>query len=70
MLHRLFHLSGRTLLLTPLYRWYAGDFEQVSGHVLDYIAGQIEALEIGDRPTIRWLDYDWRLNSRSNRRAR
>jgi hypothetical protein len=56
--------------LTPIYKWYAGDFEQVSGGVLAHAALYAPALakrlEAGDRPRIGWLDYDWRLNSREN----
>jgi uncharacterized membrane protein YdjX (TVP38/TMEM64 family) len=53
--------------LTPLYQWYAGDFEQVAGSVLDYAAIYAPELrrdiERGERPGIRWLEYDWSLNT-------
>lgn len=56
--------------LTPLYKWYAGDFEQVSGSVLEHAAryspSLAKRLEAGGRPRMEWLDYDWRLNSREN----
>ena len=52
--------------LTPLYNWYDGDFIQVGGSVLRYAAryssALADALEAGDEPSIRWLDYDWSLN--------
>jgi uncharacterized membrane protein YdjX (TVP38/TMEM64 family) len=58
--------------LTALYNWYGGDFEQVAGSVLEYAARHApalrEALDAGNEVTIRWLDYDWSLNSRENAR--
>lgn len=54
------------LHLTPLYRWYRGDFEQVKRDILQY-AAQYNAtlaadLAAGNRPTVRWMEYDWSLN--------
>lgn len=57
--------------LTALYDWYRGDFEQQGGSVLAYVARHVPdlaALIAGDRaPRVRFLDYDWRLNSTANR---
>jgi hypothetical protein len=54
------------LHLTPLYKWYRGDFEQVSGDILDHAAQYNDtlatALDNDNRPEVRWLDYDWSLN--------
>jgi hypothetical protein len=59
--------------LTEIYRWFAGDFEQVAGTVLDYVARHAPALRqwlaAGGQPTIRWIDYDWSLNAQSTRRS-
>jgi hypothetical protein len=56
--------------LTPLYQWYAGDFEQVAGSVLDYAGIYAPELrrdiERGERPGIRWLEYDWSLNTQES----
>ena len=56
--------------LTRLYKWYGGDFEQVAGTVLDYAARYSpqlkQALGAGRKPGIRWLDYDWSLNSKKH----
>ncbi len=56
--------------LTPLYRWYRGDYEQVAGTILDYAAKYneqlAEDLEAGNRPTVRWLHYSWDLNDQEN----
>lgn len=64
--------DGRDVWLTPLYRWYRGDFEQVAGSVLGFAsryAPRLKAvLDSGTMPTIHWLDYDWSLNSQDNRK--
>ena len=56
--------------LTKLYKWYGGDFEQVAGTVLDYAARYSpqlkQALDAERKPNIRWLNYDWSLNSKEN----
>ena len=52
--------------LTPLYRWYTGDFRQTAGSVLDFVANYDpdlkQALEAGKTPSVNWLDFDWKLN--------
>lgn len=62
-----FDADRNRLYLTRLYDWYAGDYEQVAGSVLDYVAEHApevrEAMEAGRSPSIRWLEYDWTLNS-------
>ncbi|MFT6229971.1 MAG: hypothetical protein ACJAZO_000461 [Myxococcota bacterium] len=59
---RWLRIEGRTVHLTPLYLWYRSDFEQVSGTSLDFAAQSRPELATGDW-TIRWMDYDWSLNS-------
>lgn len=63
--------GGDAIALTSLYKWYGGDFEQVAGSVLAFVARDVPALaarlEGGRPPEIRWLDYDWSLNDRENR---
>ena len=55
--------------LTQLYQWYGGDFEQTAGSVLDYVAPYSPALkqtlDAGNTPAIRWLSYDWTLNTQN-----
>ena len=63
---------GRNVVrLTKLYDWYAKDFEQFAPDALAYVAGQVPALhaalETSQRPSIEWIDYDWRLNDIANR---
>jgi uncharacterized membrane protein YdjX (TVP38/TMEM64 family) len=61
-----------TIRLTSLYDWYGGDFEQVAGSVLAFAARyrpDLESmLDSGREPNVRWLDYDWSLNSQENSR--
>ncbi|MDP1569359.1 MAG: DUF547 domain-containing protein [Vicinamibacterales bacterium] len=63
--------DGRTVRLTALYDWYGGDFTQHAPTVLDYaarVAPDVRMVMEGSAPpAVRWLDYDWRLNSREHR---
>lgn len=56
--------------LTKLYDWYGSDFTHQAESVLHYAARFVpelkQALEANRRPAIRWLEYDWRLNSHQN----
>ena len=62
-----FDADNNTVHLTWLYQWYGSDFEQEAGSVLKYAARYApeleQAIEAGRTPEIRWLEYDWRLNS-------
>ncbi len=62
--------ASDTVHLTRLYKWYGGDFEQVAGSVLAYVAQYDPdlkaALDAGRSPRIKWLEYDWSLNSQEN----
>ena len=61
--------EGR-LEISKIFDWYGGDFgasrQDVAGYVKSFAApdllAQIEAL--GERPKVRFLDYDWSLNAR------
>jgi len=70
---RWFHYDPQqnVLYLTRLYKWYGGDFKQVAGSVLEFAARYApdlrRALDAGRKPTIRWLEYDWKLNDVRNR---
>ena len=65
-----FDAEADVVHLTPLYRWYGGDFEQVAGTVLEFAAPQStdlrRALDEGRTPRIVWLDYDWSLNEHTD----
>jgi len=60
--------GNKTIELTALYQWYAGDFEQVAGSVLEHVAryepGLAADLAAGHNPSIRYLEYDWSLNEK------
>jgi len=65
-----FDSESDTVHLTPLYNWYSGDFEQVAGSVLasaaQYDPALKQSLDADKFPRIRWIDYDWSLNSQEN----
>ena len=65
-----FDQAADTVHLTQLYNWYGGDFEQVAGSVLAFVAQYDpdlkQALDAGQTPHIKWLDYDWSLNRQEN----
>jgi hypothetical protein len=59
--------------VTPLYDWYAGDFKQFAGTVLQYVAEHspaVASLTETENVQIKFLDYDWSLNSLENKRQR
>ncbi len=59
-----------TVHLSKLYDWYGGDFKQAAGSAAAFAARYspplAQALKSGRKPRIRWLDYDWALNDKSN----
>lgn len=69
-----FDAQNGVVRLTRLYFWYGGDFEQVAGSVLNFAAGYSPELKRiidgGTKPQIEWLDYDWKLNDKTNRHRR
>jgi hypothetical protein len=69
-----FEAQKNVAYLTPLYKWYRSDFVQVAGSVLKYASRyspEIEqSLDRGRSPKIKWLEYDWGLNSKRNKRPR
>jgi uncharacterized membrane protein YdjX (TVP38/TMEM64 family) len=68
--HTWLQTAGDTLRLTKLYRWYAGDFQQAAGSVLEFVAGNTNRVDPSSSPRIEYLDYDWSLNSLKNRQPR
>jgi len=53
--------------LTRLYKWYGDDFRQTGRSVLEFAAQFSkplrEAMDRGAPLKVKWLDYDWSLNS-------
>lgn len=69
-----FQPGDSSVKLTQLYNWYGNDFEQSAGSVLRFVATFSAPLKSemdgGKNLRIDWLEYDWALNSMSNREAR
>lgn len=65
------HPERNEVELTALYDWYASDFEQSSTSVVAYAAQfspeLVRMINAGQNPRVRFLDYDWTLNSIANR---
>ncbi|WP_243546536.1 DUF547 domain-containing protein [Pseudodesulfovibrio tunisiensis] len=61
-------LDGGTLYVSRIFKWFSRDFPpDLIGWFLDYASGDFrkeleELVRNGDRPGIRYLDYDWSLN--------
>jgi hypothetical protein len=66
-----FSRDGKTLHLTMLYSWYAGDFRQAAGSVLKFVARfnkQVAADLAADHPpAVTFKNYSWKLDSIQNR---
>lgn len=61
-------LANQTLHLSPIFKWFAEDFEKQSGTVQKFVAdyfpeGYRSRLNAG-KLKIRYTDYDWSLNER------
>jgi phosphatidylglycerophosphatase A len=63
-------ISGRTIKLSRIFKWFAGDFKKGGSSLTEFvrknadkeIAAKLAA--IGERAKVRFLDYDWNLNGR------
>jgi len=71
---RFFYFDDRgRLYLTELYRWFAGDFEQVDGsplkHAAKYSPELAARLAKDDIPKVLYIPYDWSLNSQAKHAA-
>ena len=67
--HRHLHVSGDTLFLTSLFDWYEKDYLEAAGSVRAFIEAHadqalIDAIEQTRR--VRFISYDWSLNSPEN----
>ncbi len=64
--------GAKEVHLTKLYNWYGSDFKQVAGSALAFAARYStslqEAMDKGQKPKIKWLDYSWTLNDKKNNR--
>lgn len=62
-------VAARTLHLSPIFKWFAGDFEAAAGSVPAFVAAFLPdelrpAVRAGGF-TISYTEYDWSLNERS-----
>lgn len=58
--------ANQTLHLSPIFKWFAGDFEKKAGTVQKFVAGYFpdgyrSRMNAG-KFKIRYTDYDWSLN--------
>lgn len=63
--------GSRVLYLSPIFKWFSGDFEQKSGSILRFVEPYLSEQ---DRRTvsngdfkIRYTDYDWSLNDQTRK---
>mgnify|MGYP005848381313 CR=1 FL=1 len=58
--------TERTVYLSPIFKWYGGDFEKKSGSVLTALKSYWpEKATATDGFKIRYTDYDWSLNEQT-----
>ena len=61
--------EGTILYVTQLFEWYADDFAEAAGSVEAFIhqhADPALRAQLNEATAIRFIDYDWRLNSLEN----
>ncbi|MEA5444676.1 DUF547 domain-containing protein [Gammaproteobacteria bacterium AB-CW1] len=66
---RQLHVDGNTLMLSSLFDWYEQDYEREEGSVRDWIrkhGDERVADKLDGTNRIRYIDYDWNLNSPGN----
>ncbi|WP_339807353.1 DUF547 domain-containing protein [uncultured Marinobacter sp.] len=62
-------VKGEVLYVTELFKWYEEDFTEVSGSEKAFIekwADPVVAGRVAGTETIKFIDYDWTLNSPAN----
>jgi hypothetical protein len=60
--------SQHTVYLSPIFKWYGGDFEKQAGSALAFLKPYWPAKPPTDYEDfkIRYTDYDWSLNEQGN----
>jgi hypothetical protein len=58
-------VGARTLYLSPIFKWFRGDFEGAAGSLPSYVARYLDdgTAHVSDF-SVEFLDYDWSLNDR------
>jgi len=55
--------SENAVYISPIFKWYAEDFEKASGSVLNYVLPRITNGKIKTNgQAVKFLDYNWNLN--------
>ena len=54
-----FQIKGKTVRISPIFKWFKGDFESVPDFIQQYSGKNISGLKIKYQP------YDWSLNEQS-----
>lgn len=59
--------KSNTLHLSPIFKWFGKDFDQ-SGGVIDFVKKYWPGpgSEFSVKTKIKWLDYDWNLNEKTD----
>lgn len=62
-----FDARTQTLHLSPIFKWFAEDFEKKAGSVVKFVAPFLPAetqkqLQAAPSVNVRYTDYDWSLN--------
>ena len=58
--------NNKTLRVSPIFEWYAGDFEKVAGSPADFLKKYYGGFPL-DGYIIAYTDYDWSLNDLQKR---
>ena len=61
------YLDGNTLHVSRIFKWFGEDFDNdIAGYVRTYATGDFatQLQEAGDSLNVKYLDYDWSLNSK------
>lgn len=80
-----YDVSKNVVALSPIFKWYAGDFTksdatiarakaEVSGEEVFAVARQYLPFDVRQfledkKPKLKWMEYDWTLNSMENFKA-
>ncbi len=66
-----FDARSRILYLSPIFKWFAKDFEEKSGSVIKfvqpYFPATVQSELAREKVRIRYTSYDWALNDRVRR---
>lgn len=66
---RMNYLEGETLYISSIFKWYAGDFkDDPRQFILDHTEGEMHEriAQLRKNVKIKYLDYDWSLNDKTN----